>query len=312
MSSYVYLALAAVCVGVAALAAIAALRRRGHATVARVQAAIEYGQTAGSRQAGTDISVYLDSKPRQSLPSALATRLGSLFSGRLTTMSEEAIREQLMSAGMYTVSARTVIGYRVLVTVALPLAVYLLLGVHSLMSVVMIALALFAGWMLPLTYVQRKARKRIETLDRALPDLIDLLCVMIEAGLSFPQALRLAADQFEPPLSDELRLTLQEQTMGLAMAEALSHLAERADTPAIKSFVRSMSQGERMGISMGQIMRNLAHEMRNKRRSDAEERAQKTPVLMLFPLVFLIFPAIFLVMMTPAVIGLVHNLKGGL
>ncbi len=88
------------------------------------------------------------------------------------------------------------------------------------------------------------------------------MCVMIEAGLSFPQALRLAADQFGPPLSDELRLTLQEQTMGLAIDEALGHMADRADTPAMRSFVRTMSQGERMGISLGQIMRNLAHEMR--------------------------------------------------
>ncbi len=151
---------------------------------------------------------------------------------------------------------------------------------------------------------------RINTLDRNLPDLIDLMCVMIEAGLSFPQALRLAADQFGPPLSDELRLTLQEQTMGLSMNEALAHMADRADTPAMRSFVRTMSQGERMGISLGQIMRNLAHEMRARRRSMAEERAQKTPVLMLFPLVFMIFPAIFIVLMTPAVINLIKNLHG--
>jgi tight adherence protein C len=228
----------------------------------------------------------------------------------LTTVSEEAIREQLMAAGMYTISARTIIGYRVLLTIALPIAALLLLGAHSPVHLLIVALVGFAGWILPLTYVQRKARLRIGTLDRSLPDLIDLMCVMIEAGLSFPQALRLAADQFGPPLSDELRLTLQEQAMGLAMDEALAHLAERADTPAMKSFVRTMSQGERMGISLGQIMRNLAHEMRARRRSRAEERAQKTPVLMLFPLVFLIFPSLFIVLMTPAVINLIKGLHG--
>ena len=131
---------------------------------------------------------------------------------------------------------------------------------------------------MPLTFVQRKARNRINTLDRRLPDLIDLMTVMIEAGLSFSQSLRLAAEQFAPPLSDELRLTLQEQTMGLSIDEALSHMADRADTPAMRSFVRTMSQGERMGISLGQIMRNLAHEMRARRRAhQPEERAQKTP-----------------------------------
>lgn len=310
--TYLYLALGAICAGLAVLATLTSLRGRGRSTVERVQAAIDYGANPGATQPDTDVSIYLESGPRHSLPSAIATRLGSLFSGRFTAMTEEAIREQLMAAGMYTFSPRTVIGYRVLVTITLPTAVFLLVGTRSLLDIAMIGLALFAAWVLPLTYVQRKARRRIETLDRSLPDLIDLLCVMIEAGLSFPAALRLAADQFGPPLSDELRLTLQEQTMGLAIDEALSHMAERADTPAMKSFVRAMAQGERMGISMGQIMRNLAHEMRSRRRAQAEERAQKTPVLMLFPLVFLIFPAIFVIMMTPAVISLVHNLSGGL
>lgn len=308
-SPYIYLALAAICAGVAVFALVSARGRRSSA-VERVQAVIDLGLQAGRMQTDTDVSIYLDSEPHHGLVSAIATRLGSLLSGRLTTVSEESIREQLMAAGMYTISPRTIIGYRVLLTIALPVLAFLLMGLHSALDILIIALAAFAGWVLPLTYVQRKARLRIGTLDRSLPDLIDLMCVMIEAGLSFPQALRLAADQFGPPLSDELRLTLQEQAMGLAVDEALSHLAARADTPAMKSFVRTMSQGERMGISLGQIMRNLAHEMRARRRSMAEERAQKTPVLMLFPLVFLIFPAIFIVLMTPAVINLIKNLHG--
>jgi tight adherence protein C len=309
MSAYLYLALAAICAGVAVYALVSGQSRK-RSPVERVQAVIDYGLKAGRTHMDTDVSVYLDNEPRQSFVSGIATRLGSVFSGRLTTVSEESIREQLMSAGLYMISPRTIIGYRVLLTIALPTLAFLLVGLHSILSVLIIALAAFAGWVLPLTYVQRKARLRISTLDRSLPDLIDLMCVMIEAGLSFPQALRLAADQFGPPLSDELRLTLQEQTMGLSMNEALTHLADRADTPAMRSFVRTMSQGERMGISLGQIMRNLAHEMRARRRSTAEERAQKTPVLMLFPLVFMIFPAIFIVLMTPAVINLVKNLHG--
>lgn len=309
ISTYLYLVLGALCAGVAVYALVIARGRRSSA-VERVQAVIDYGLNAGRTQMDTDVSVYLDNEKRQSVLSTLATRLGSVFSGRLTTVSEEAIREQLMAAGMYTISARTIIGYRVLLTVAVPALIFLLVGLHSVLSVLIIGIAAFAGWILPLTYVQRKARMRISTLDRTLPDLIDLMCVMIEAGLSFPQALRLAADQFGPPLSDELRLTLQEQTMGLSVDEALSHMAARADTPAMRSFVRTMTQGERMGISLGQIMRNLAHEMRARRRSMAEERAQKTPVLMLFPLVFMIFPSIFIVLMTPAVISLIKNLHG--
>jgi tight adherence protein C len=311
MSNYAYLGLAAIFVGIAVLAVVFAARKRSGAAVARVQAVIDFSLSAGVQQTGTDVSAFLEHEPKQSALSDLATRLGGAFSGRYTAMSEEAIREQLMSAGMYTASPRTVMGYRVLSLIGTPVLVFLLVGgVHSMLSLLMIALAVFAGWIIPVTYVQRKARRRIETIDRALPDLIDLMCVMIEAGLSFPASMRLASEQFHPPLTDELRLTLQEQTMGLSISEALQHMSERADTPAVKAFVRAMSQGDRMGISMGQIMRNLAHEMRNRRRSSAEERAQKTPVLMLFPLVFLIFPALFIVLMTPAVINLLHNLKG--
>ncbi len=308
MSSYIYLALGAGFLGIAVLATLVATREHRGSPVERVRAVIDHGLQAGGDGLGADLTVYLDREAHRSFLSAAATSLGGLFSGRLTTIREAAIRDELMAAGMYTVSARTVIGYRVLSTVALPLLALLLVGLHGMLDVLIVALAVFAGWVLPLTYVQRRARRRIETIDRALPDLVDLVTVMIEAGLSFPQALRLASGQFGPPLGDELKLTLQEQTMGLSIEEALTHMAERADTPAMRSFVRTMAQGERMGISLGQIMRNLAHEMRARRRSKAEERAQKTPVLMLFPLVFLIFPALFIVLMTPAVVGLIHNL----
>jgi tight adherence protein C len=307
--TYLYLALGAICAGVAVLAAAFAVSSRSGGVIERVQAVIDFSLNAGARQTGTDVSMYLDNEPNQGLLSDIATRVGGLFSGRYTAMSEEAIREQLLAAGMYTSSARTVMGYRVLFLVGVPVLVFLLVGVHSMLDVVMIAIAIFAGWILPVSYVQRKARLRLSMIDRALPDLIDLMCVMIEAGLSFPASMRLASEQFHPPLTDELRLTLQEQTMGLSISEALSHMGERADTPAVKAFVRAMAQGDRMGISMGQIMRTLSHEMRSRRRSSAEERAQKTPVLMLFPLVFLIFPALFIVLMTPAVISLAHNLK---
>ena len=92
--------------------------------------------------------------------------------------------------------------------------------------------------------------------------------------------------------------------MGLTTNEALANMLERADTPGMRSFVRSVLQGETLGVSIGQIMRNLAVEMRKRRRALAEERAQKAPIKILFPLVFLIFPAIFVIILAPAVYAL--------
>ena len=88
--------------------------------------------------------------------------------------------------------------------------------------------------------------------------------------------------------------------MGLATNEALANMLARADTPGMRSFVRSVIQGETLGVSIGQIMRNLAVEMRKRRRAIAEERAQKAPIKILFPLVFLIFPAMFVILLAPA------------
>jgi tight adherence protein C len=112
-------------------------------------------------------------------------------------------------------------------------------------------------------------------------------------------------------VGDELRLTLQEQRMGLAMNEALRNMLARAETPAMRSFVRSIVQGETLGVSIGEIMRNLANEMRKRRRAAAEERAQKAPIKILFPLIFLIFPAMFVILLGPAVFQFIEAFGGG-
>jgi tight adherence protein C len=87
-------------------------------------------------------------------------------------------------------------------------------------------------------------------------------------------------------------------------------MLHRCPTSAMQSFVRAMIQGERLGVSIGQILRSLALEMRKRRRAAAEERAQKAPLKILFPLVFMIFPAMFVVILGPAIIGIVDAFGG--
>ena len=128
--------------------------------------------------------------------------------------------------------------------------------------------------------------------------------------MGFSGALQIASERFSGPLGDELRLTMQEQTMGLPTDQALANLVERADTEGMRSFVRSVRQGDALGVSIGQIMRNLAEEMRKRRRALAEERAQKAPIKILFPLVALIFPAIFVVLLVPAILAFVSTMGG--
>jgi tight adherence protein C len=97
--------------------------------------------------------------------------------------------------------------------------------------------------------------------------------------------------------------------MGLQLLQALENMLNRCDTGAMRSFVRAMVQGERLGVSVGQILRSLALEMRKRRRAKAEEQAQKAPLKILFPLIFLIFPAMFVVILGPAVLSIFDAFK---
>jgi tight adherence protein C len=147
-------------------------------------------------------------------------------------------------------------------------------------------------------------------IDYDMPELIDLLVVTVEAGLGLTASLDMAASRITGPLGEELRISLQEQRMGLTSLQALENMVNRCPTPAVRSFVRAMIQGERLGVSVGQILRSLALEMRKRRRAAAEEKAQKAPLKILFPLIFMIFPAMFVVILGPAIIGIVDALGG--
>ncbi len=160
------------------------------------------------------------------------------------------------------------------------------------------------GWFAPVYYVELKRRKRMELIDKQMPDLIDLLVVTIEAGLGILASMRVASESMGDPLGQELRLTLQEQRMGLSVGQAIESLGRRCDAANMRMFVRAITQGERLGVSIGTTMRNLSVEMRKRRRAMAEERAQKMPIKMLFPLIFFIFPALFIVILTPMVISI--------
>jgi len=234
--------------------------------------------------------------------SSIPEHLGALVQ-RVGGTGERGIRRQLLAAGMYGVEPATIVGYRLLALVGAAL-LWIWLSLARGFSPVLLVLGLpvfgAVGWMLPVMYLRRRARERTEQIERELPELIDLLVVTLEAGLSFLASLNMAAARLRGPLGEELRLALQEQRLGLTANDALQGMLCRSETPALRTFVRSVIQGESLGVSTGQIMRNLALEMRKTRRAKAEVRAQKAPLKMLFPLILLIFPAMFIVLLGPA------------
>ena len=241
----------------------------------------------------------------------LAARVGGWLVHRYPSrFNEDDIRRQLTAAGLYKTHPLTFLGARGMVAVGLPGAIIFLGGSSGVAFGMLLAgagIAALLGWRVPNITVERRAAARIVEIERGMPELVDLLIVTVEAGVGFSGAMQLAGERVPGPLGDELRLASQEQRMGLSTSEALTSMMARVDTPSMRSFVRSVLQGEQLGVSIGQILRNLAGEMRNRRRAAAEERAQKAPIKMLFPLVFLIFPSLFIVLLYPAM----HDIMKG-
>jgi tight adherence protein C len=238
--------------------------------------------------------------------------VGGFLVGTLGIFDENSVRKLLVSAGMYRVSPRMLLGYQSLLAICLPaLWVWLAITAHmkTALAVFGFLIAFIVGWIGPKFIVQNRADVRIGRIDYDMPELIDLLVVTVEAGVSLAAAFQMASERLKGPLGEELRIVLQEQRMGLQLLQALENMLNRADTPAMRSFVRAMVQGELLGISVGQILRSLAIEMRKRRRAKAEEQAQKAPLKILFPLIFLIFPAMFVVILGPAVISIFDAFK---
>jgi tight adherence protein C len=250
-------------------------------------------------------------KPARKTIDDLASSMGDLVAGRLLSVREDEIQRELIQAGFFNLAPRRFLGYRALLAIALPIVLgwlFWALGVSTPLLILLIIFFVVAGWVGPSFYVHRRARLRLDSIDASLPALIDLLVVTLEAGVAFTGALRMASERLAGPLGDELRLTIQEQSLGLSTLEALENWLRRCDTPSVRSFVRAMVQGDKLGVSIGQILRNQAVELRARQRHMIEERAQKAPVKILFPLVFLIFPAMFVIILGPAFFQIAKSL----
>jgi tight adherence protein C len=245
----------------------------------------------------------------------ILTRIGTWFSRRLGAQREREIRQLLNSGGYYRTTVARYMAYRFLAVVGLPLLILFLASLWGSVSVIPLVLACAAGafgLILPKTIVERSARDRTAKIDYEVPELVDLLVTTIEAGIGFGSSLQLCARRVRDPLGQELRLTLQEQAMGLGMNDALENmLARTARSVSMRAFVQAIVQGETLGVSIGKTLRDLAVDMRKRRRQVAEERAQKAPVKLLFPLTFLILPAMLIVILGPAVRAISHGLLGG-
>lgn len=184
---------------------------------------------------------------------------------------------------------------------ALAIAIYLVsTGTFPFSSGIMLMWScLVVGAMLPFAVLNSIIRRRQKVIEKQLPEVLDLLSVSVQAGLSFDGALRKITDRMTGPLIDEFHRMQQDVRMGSPRARALQAVAQRCDLEDMYLFITAVVQAERLGTSMGRTLINQADNMRERRKQKAKALALKAPVKMLFPLVLFIFPALFVVILVP-------------
>lgn len=172
----------------------------------------------------------------------------------------------------------------------------------------LVILALPIGLLLPFALLSKKIAYRKLSIQRDLPDVLDLLTVSVEAGLSFDGALAKLSEKMKGALVDEFIRVLQEIRMGISRRDALTAMSLRCDVPDVSLFTTSLVQADQLGVSIGNVLRVQSISMREKRRQRAEEKAMKAPIKMMLPLVVFIFPTIFIVLLGPALIRIMEML----
>lgn len=167
-----------------------------------------------------------------------------------------------------------------------------------------------AGFFIPDVWIRNLGERRQTELRNTLPDVIDMMTVCVEAGLGFDGALTRVSTNLNSPAAAEFSRVLQEMQLGKSRVDALRDAAARTNVSEFRTFVSSVVQSTELGISIGDVLRSQAGQMRIKRRQRAEEKAQKLPVKILAPLVCCILPAMFVVILGPAIINVMHFFGG--
>lgn len=164
------------------------------------------------------------------------------------------------------------------------------------------------GGLMPVVFLNTTIDRRQKQIEHQLPEVLDLLCVSVQAGLSFDAALSKITARMKGPFIDECRRMQDDIRMGVVRRTAMRSMADRCGLEDVSLFMTSIIQAERLGTSMGKTLKNQADNIRERRRQYVKAQAMKAPVKIVFPLVLFIFPAIFVVTLVPSLLYLLKNL----
>jgi tight adherence protein C len=258
----------------------------------------------------TDDSQRLVDAGGETEPSTIVTFLHGIGSRVPSSEAEVAnLKVDLIRAGFRSEAALPVFyGVRIVVTLVMLLVCVMLLAKmpeNTVMKLALMASGIGAGWILPRFFLEKKVAKRQEVLRLSLPDALDLMVVSIEAGLGLDQAIQHVARELygsHPELSDEMSLVTLEMRHGKRRSEALKNFADRTGEAEFRKLVAILVQNDRFGTSMGESLRTHSDFLRVRRRQEAEERAGKVGVKLVFPIFFFILPSMLIVAAGPGLL----------
>lgn len=225
---------------------------------------------------------------------------------------KDRINQKLIMAGNpFKIGVNGWLLLKILFTLVIPsifIVDIILSNNFSLDTLALIVTIIIMSFFLPNILLIQLIKKRQKKITNLLPDVLDLLTVSVEAGLSFDGALSRLVDKMDDHLTNEFSRVLNEMKMGKSRREALRDMSLRCEVPDLTAFIGSIIQAEELGVGITKVLRIQSKQMRLKRRQRAQEKAMKAPIKMLFPLIIFIFPAIFTVLLGPAVIRIVEQL----
>jgi tight adherence protein C len=229
--------------------------------------------------------------------------------------TDEKTEGDLVRAGYdSTMAAVTWGAVRVLCLVGFPLLAFIFVPAKTASQMLLLVIACcVVGYITPTLYLARKMRFRQERIVRSLPDVMDLLVLCVEAGLGFDAAVLRVAKEMEnahPDIAAELLLVNRKVNAGVTREEALRAAYARTGVEELRVLVQHMIQSERLGTSVGKVLRVYGQTLRVKRKQNAERKAATAPLKMTIPMAFLILPALFIVILGPAVLQIM-KLFGG-
>ncbi|TFV89532.1 type II secretion system F family protein [Blastococcus sp. CT_GayMR16] len=198
----------------------------------------------------------------------------------------------------------------VLLAVAGGLGLLVISAKGTTLNVLLVGAVTLVAYFVPELLLYSRGQERQEAISLELADTLDQMTIAVEAGLGFESAMSRAGKNGTGPLAEELVRTLQDIAVGQPRREAYLALAERTGVPDLRRFIGAVVQADAYGVSIADVLRTQAQEMRLKRRQRAEEKAMQIPVKVIFPLILCILPTLFIVLLGPAVMDMIAAFSG--